>query len=101
MWVFSGESVNPRSARKATMAGSTFDSRMSLDFPVTTKSSAYRTTFTLSVLATACLTAASNPSSAMFASAGEMMPPYEYLLVMQSIVLKPSSLLDVRLIDFA
>ncbi len=83
MWVitvFSCERWSPLSFRNGSMHGFTSCSRSSLDAPVTTKSSAYLARFTFGLFPCFDLGKRSRrcwlrPSKALFAIAGEIIPP--------------------------
>ena len=80
--VFSGESSHPRSLRNCSTSGLTSCSRSSFELPVIQKSSAYRIRFTFARFPALLVfekweaRSRSNPSSVIFATAGEMMPPW-------------------------
>ena len=80
--VFSGDRVRPRTRRKSSITNFA-SSSVSFVAPVTTKSSAYRTRFTLALTSlppirrvTKCFRkTVSSPSNAILANVGEIIPP--------------------------
>ena len=83
IFVFSSDRVSPRAWRNSLTAGLICDSKISLSEQVIIKSSAYRTRFTIGlkypILVRLSLkfsaSIACRPSSAIFASVGDMIPP--------------------------